>query len=408
LEDVGPAPHLMASLPAGPHPEHNPEMRPTSAADELERLKRLLILDLFLRRGPFWNAVLDVRTRWQIEPSTEVPPPEFGRSIYPIPEATEWKNDQWVQWHKDRAYLRKQALPQVNSHQLDDKFFEASVLYVPPDTALLEYADRFPLLATALFNEGARAGLTKQEVLSMPHTVAPAIKRICDPGQLLEVQMEFVNKLLGEVNERHLKPRGLNLESMIADVQQKTPLKREHLVKMGQLQQQTPLYIAVGPHIHQKDVDQAYGIREVYRRKTGASGNPSSHYFRVRDDNRWVQRATDYDAHRQAQIQKAEDEAFARVAGEIAEKEAISVERMRVEMANFVDDVGPEVRRRIREILEDEDRELSLSSLVQVQRVVLDTVKLLDRGEGDYEPPGYTDKELEELLGEGGTSDEDA
>jgi hypothetical protein len=141
-------------------------------------------------------------------------------------------------------------------------------------------------------------------------------------------------------------------------------------------------------------------VREVYRRKTGATGNPSSHYFRVRDDNRWVQRATDYDAHRQAQIQQAEDEAFARVAGEIAEKEAISVERMRVEMANFVDDVGPEVRRRIREMLEDEDRELSLTSLVQLQRVVLDTVKLLDRGEGNEELPGLTDEEWEKLLGE--------
>jgi hypothetical protein len=37
----------------------------------------------------------------------------------------------------------------------------------------------------------------------------------------------------------------------------------------------------------------------------------------------------------------------------------------------------------------------------------LNTVKLLDRGEADHEPPGYTDEELEELLGEGGTSDED-
>jgi hypothetical protein len=141
-------------------------------------------------------------------------------------------------------------------------------------------------------------------------------------------------------------------------------------------------------------------VREVYRRKTGATGNPSSHYFRVRDDNRWVQRATDYDAHRQAQIQAAEDEAFAKVAGEIAEKEAISVERMRVEMANFVDDVGPEVRRRIREMLADEDRELSLTSLVQLQRVVLDTVKLLDRGDADEEPQGMTDEEWDKLLGE--------
>jgi hypothetical protein len=149
-------------------------------------------------------------------------------------------------------------------------------------------------------------------------------------------------------------------------------------------------------------------VREVYRRKTGARSNPSSHYFRVRDDNHWVQRATDYDAHRQAQIQQAEDEAFAKVAGEIAEKEAISVERMRVEIANFVDDVGPEVRWRIREMLQDEDRELSLTSLVQVHRVVLDTVKFLDCGEGNDEPVGFTDEEWEKLLGEGGTSDEDA
>jgi hypothetical protein len=67
----------------------------------------------------------------------------------------------------------------------------------------------------------------------------------------------------------------------------------------------------------------------------------------------------------------------------------------------MADDVGPEVRRRIREMLADEDRELSLTSLVQVQRVVLDSVKFLDRGEADYEVPGYTDDELEELLGEG-------
>ena len=52
------------------------------------------------------------------------------------------------------------------------------------------------------------------------------------------------------------------------------------------------------------------------------------------------------------------------------------------------------------ELLEDEDRELSLSSLVQLQRAVLDTVKLLDRGDADEEPQGMTDEELEKLLGE--------
>ena len=44
-------------------------------------------------------------------------------------------------------------------------------------------------------------------------------------------------------------------------------------------------------------------------------------------------------------------------------------------------------------MLADEDRELSLTSLVQLQRVVLNTVKLLDRGEVNDEPHGYTDEE---------------
>ena len=69
-------------------------------------------------------------------------------------------------------------------------------------------------------------------------------------------------------------------------------------------------------------------------------------------------------------------------------------------MANFVDDVGPEVRQRIVEMLQDEDRELSLTSLVQLQRVVLDTVKLLDRGDAEKEPRGMTDEEWDKLLGE--------
>jgi hypothetical protein len=85
----------------------------------------------------------------------------------------------------------------------------------------------------------------------------------------------------------------------------------------------------------------------------------------------------------------------------IAQKEAISVERMRVEMANFVDDVGPVARKRIRDMVLDEDRDLSLTSLIQAQRVVLDTVKLLDRGEGGNDvPPPMTEEELERLLAE--------
>jgi hypothetical protein len=76
-------------------------------------------------------------------------------------------------------------------------------------------------------------------------------------------------------------------------------------------------------------------------------------------------------------------------------------------VANLVDDVGPHVRNRIEEMAQDEDRDKSLTSLVQAQRVVLDIVKLLDRGEPDTEPIGYTDEEWDKLLGEG-PAEEDA
>jgi hypothetical protein len=50
-------------------------------------------------------------------------------------------------------------------------------------------------------------------------------------------------------------------------------------------------------------------------------------------------------------------------------------------VANFVDDVGPVVSQRMREMFQHEHGDLSLTSLIQAQRVLLDTVKLLDRGE---------------------------
>jgi hypothetical protein len=234
----------------------------------------MLVLDLFLRRGPFWGAVQQVRRRWQIEPSTGVPPLEFDDSIYPMPEATEWENDQWVRWHNDVGYLRSQALPHVSSRPLDDTFFAASILYDPPDNALLEYADRFPLGATLLASDAVRVGFTKNEVLSMPHMTSPPIKRLCNPYRLLAIEREFTHELLQEVNERHLKPKGLNLESMVDDVLQRTPLLREYLEKQMREQQEARLYIEVEPHTTGDDVQRAFSMIAATQPQRPRKGRP--------------------------------------------------------------------------------------------------------------------------------------
>jgi hypothetical protein len=56
--------------------------------------------------------------------------------------------------------------------------------------------------------------------------------------------------------------------------------------------------------------------------------------------------------------------------------------------------------------LRDPDCHVSDNALAQYYRLVLDTVKLLDRGDAAEEPRGMTDEEWEKLLGEG-TSEED-
>jgi hypothetical protein len=64
----------------------------------------------------------------------------------------------------------------------------------------------------------------------------------------------------------------------------------------------------------------------------------------------------------------------------------------------MADDVGPEVRRRIRDMLADENLEISMTSLAQKARVVLDIVKFLDRGEADYESPATPTKSWRSFL----------
>lgn len=94
----------------------------------------------------------------------------------------------------------------------------------------------------------------------------------------------------------------------------------------------------------------------------------------------------------------------AKQAQKSAEKEAealaFNITRMRGEVADFVDEAGPEIRQRILDLLRNPDSEISAASLAQLQRVVLDSVKLLDRGDSDDNQKGMTDEDWDRLLAE--------
>jgi hypothetical protein len=80
-----------------------------------------------------------------------------------------------------------------------------------------------------------------------------------------------------------------------------------------------------------------------------------------------------------------------RGAEEATMERAIDIGRMCLELSNFVDEVGPKLRRAIIDMLNDDRAEYSLQALTQLQRVILDTVKTLETSQGiQDESEGYT------------------
>jgi hypothetical protein len=149
-------------------------------------------------------------------------------------------------------------------------------------------------------------------------------------------------------------------------------------------------------------------VREAYARHLGhplgpRTGAPKEVYKAKRDFD-WEGRAAAFDEHLQAKVQEGQDRAVIRGAEKATMERAIDVNRMRVELADFVDEVGPKVRQAIIHMLNDDQAEYSLQALIQAQRLVLDTVKALEAFQSiQPEPEGITDEELERLLGRGET-----
>lgn len=54
----------------------------TSAADRFQALRRSLVLDLFFRRGRFWEVVHLLRARWNIDAPAQLPPALLLRRVW--------------------------------------------------------------------------------------------------------------------------------------------------------------------------------------------------------------------------------------------------------------------------------------------------------------------------------------
>jgi hypothetical protein len=84
VEDAGPTPRLMGSVPEKP-PEtvRQTEYLTSSTAALVEELKRWLVCELYLRRGKFWKLVRACRMDWDLNPIVGLPPATTDLVLWP-------------------------------------------------------------------------------------------------------------------------------------------------------------------------------------------------------------------------------------------------------------------------------------------------------------------------------------
>ena len=187
----------------------------SSAERKLIELKDILVLQLYSRNGSFWNELRDMRKRWNIEPVPSIPP---GNPVKP------GISEEFAYYPKDPDHME---IPEINHWEFEldmikgrqvpakfslasrwREFMSACTLYDPPELGLVTFAK----CGGMLFDVGGRRDGNVYEMVASP------VRRVPDPFMVEGLMWWYHNALMSEINEKHLKPRGLNIYKMASDV----------------------------------------------------------------------------------------------------------------------------------------------------------------------------------------------
>ena len=301
MEDAEPAPRLMGSVPEKPpEPVRQTEYLTSSTAALVEDTKRRLVCELYLRQGTFWELVHACRMDRGIDPVIAIPPPEtFGLVLWPEnkPEHSytavssngvinvhlskeqrkriEEHNKSVVEfestWYRDLDKIVQSTVPsELRAPSRGDWnlaglpaggrrlggvydfwvwFASACVLYDPPETALIQFAE---CATPKPYRVSLRSSYRSQDDDKSLSMLAPPIREQPDSGELREMIMAQVDLILDEINRHHLQALGLDVHAMWQDVVHKPEVVREIYRQEECLK--TQLYIEVHEHTTDEDV----------------------------------------------------------------------------------------------------------------------------------------------------------
>jgi hypothetical protein len=263
----------------------------TDAGREIKKLKHELVLQLYYQNGPFWEAVREVRERWDIEPFTSHPThavesevlPE-GMPSQPPPPSSGDEYKEWFgtykSWIKDLEKIAREA---IQPTYIGEKFrpdwgsfISVCVLYQPSvsgdasEPKLLEFADiggpwmeSLPLKPDKDYPGGP-----------LMAEKAP-IRVMGDPAEEVRVENRCHNAVLQAVWELYLKPLGVTLDGILAEDHKAYPeIEQERSEGLSHNKDTQTYWIKVDNDVRVKDIENHYlsMITESQEERPGKDG----------------------------------------------------------------------------------------------------------------------------------------
>jgi hypothetical protein len=241
------------------------------------------VLQLYVQRGPFWEAVQQLRLRRGIEPSTHIPsihmllwlsPPSFDKqhdNIRTEDQRKEWEEAD-MRWRDDLLTIILRVVPERfrARHSLNSPFdwygfISACVLHDPPKTDLRKFSEIGGPWASSLWLQSTK------DHNNTYVTVGSPIRWFADPDEIRRIEIECWTAGLDKLDDLHLQHLGLNLADMIEDVHRKFPeIRRVRAEKLHYLNKRR--YIEVDEHTTEDEVRKAFRmLAEAHRTRPEAA-----------------------------------------------------------------------------------------------------------------------------------------
>ncbi len=238
-------------------------------ARRLTRVRHDLTLDLYLQQGPFWDAIRELRKKWDITPQCTMPLAwsDFGF----VPPAcaglaalgSQWMTDEpaalrLFEWLKDLYDAYTRVVPEdcrlggANTWANWARFIAMCAVFDPPKDRLLDFADHLPFvpvtLRTAPSNAASQSGATGLSPgIDVP---APPIAFVRDGHQVEDLMREYFDRVIAEVQRQ--APPGFDVQGLVKRIMEDPDV--ENTLQAGLEQTRSGPYLVVTPFTNQEDI----------------------------------------------------------------------------------------------------------------------------------------------------------